>query len=115
MLTNIFRIQTFAIIGSIALFLFVFELIRRRKIKDQYAVLWLTITLFFIIISIWKRLIEFIAKFLGIYSAPSAFLLILIIAIFLILIQFSIIISKLKDENKILAQEIALLNEKMRK
>ncbi|MFA7124083.1 MAG: DUF2304 domain-containing protein, partial [Candidatus Delongbacteria bacterium] len=57
--------------------------------------------------------IEKIAAVMGIAYAPAAFLLILVMAIFLILIQFSIIISKLSETNKTLLQEIALLKQKV--
>jgi hypothetical protein len=110
---NTDKVQYFAITGSVILFIFIIELIRRKKIKEQYSLLWLFISTGFIALSIWRDGIEEIAILVGIAYAPAAFLLILVMAIFLILIQFSVIISKLSETNKTLVQEIALLKQKI--
>lgn len=112
---NTDKIQYFAIAGSIILLFFIIELIRRKKIKEQYSLLWLFFGAGFIVLSIWRDGIEEIAALVGIAYAPAAFLLILVMAIFLILIEFSIIISKLSDNVKVLVQEIGLIKEKMKK
>ncbi|HAQ60642.1 TPA: DUF2304 domain-containing protein [Candidatus Delongbacteria bacterium] len=107
------RIQYFAIAGSILLMIFIVELIRRKKIKEQYSLLWLFFSVVFIILAFWRNGIEVISDFIGISYAPAAFLLILVMAIFLVLIQYSILISKLSEDIKVLVQEIALLKEKV--
>ncbi len=104
------RVQVVAILGSIFLLLLVVELIRKQQLKEKYALVWLFICIFFIIVASMRTLIQFIADLLGIYYAPSAFLLLLIMGIFLILLQFTIILSKMKERIKILAQEVAMLN-----
>lgn len=112
------RIQYISIIFSIGLLIFIFELIRRKKIREQYSLLWLFFSIIFVVLSIWRKGLDAFARIIGIDYAPSALFLILVIAIFLILIQFSVIISKLTEENKKLSQEIGLLKlevEKMRK
>lgn len=103
------RIQIFAIFGSILFLIFIIELIRKRKIKEEYGLLWIIFGVIFIVIAIWNKGLEVISWLLGIYYAPAAFLLILIVAIFLILIQYSIVISRLNEENKMLAQELGIL------
>lgn len=110
---NTVKIQFFAIIGSLLLLVFIFELIRRKKIKEQFSLLWLFVTSFFIIISVWRDGLEEMSRFMGIAYAPAAFLLILVMGIFIILIQFSIIISKLSENQKNLIQEIGLLKNKI--
>jgi hypothetical protein len=103
------RIQIFAIIGSIMFLVFIIELIRKRKIKEEYGLLWIVFGIIFIVIAVWNKGLEVISWLLGIFYAPAAFLLILIVAIFLILIQYSIVISRLNEKNKILAQELGIL------
>jgi hypothetical protein len=103
------RIQIFAIVGSILFLVFIVELIRKRKIKEEYGLLWIVFGIIFIVIAIWNKGLEVISWLLGIFYAPAAFLLILIVAIFLILIQYSIVISRLNEKNKILAQELGIL------
>src|SRR5688572_4860213 len=100
------RIQFFSIIGSISLTLFILKLIKRKKLKEEYSLLWLGCSGAFILLSIFKPLLELFAKTLGILYAPAALLLLLIVSAFLILIQFSIVISKLSESNKNLTQEV---------
>lgn len=107
------RIQYIAIICSIALLIFIFELTRRKKIRDQYSLLWLFFSIIFVVLSIWRHGLDAFAKLVGIDYAPSALFLLLVLAIFLILIQFSVIISRLTEENKKLSQEIGLLKLEM--
>ncbi len=103
------RIQILAIVGSILFLLFVIELIRKRKIQDAYGLLWIFFGVAFIVISVWRQGLEVIARLLGIFYTPAAFLLILIMAIFLILIQYSLVISRLSENCKILNQQIGIL------
>jgi len=109
------RIQYISIVCSIGLLIFIFELIRRKKIREQYSLLWLFFSIVFVVLSVWREGLDAFAKLVGINYAPSALFLILVLAIFLILIQFSVIISKLTEENKKLSQEIGLIKFKLEK
>lgn len=102
-------IQYFAIVGSVSLLIFIFYLVRNKKIKEQYSILWIILSFVFILFSIWREGLNYLAAMIGIAYPPIAFILILVMSIFLILIQYSIIISQLKETNKNLIQEIALL------
>ncbi|MGM0600244.1 MAG: DUF2304 domain-containing protein [Candidatus Rifleibacteriota bacterium] len=103
------RIQIISLISSVLFLIFIFELIRRKKIKEAYAILWLIFGFIFIFFSIWKQGLDYISELVGIYYPPAFLFLLLIIAIILILIQFSIVISKQSDILKKLTQEIALI------
>jgi hypothetical protein len=105
--------QYIAIAVSIGLFLYIFHLVRKKKIKEEYSLLWLFSSIVFIVFSVWRHGLEYFAKLVGIAYPPAALFLILMLAIFLILIEFSINISKLSEKNKILAQELALLRNKV--
>jgi hypothetical protein len=106
---HIERIQYISIALSLMFFGFVIELIRRKRIKESYALLWLVSAVVFIGFSVWRHGLEQLSLAIGIAYPPAALLLLAVGVLFLILIQFSIIISKLSFENKRLAQEIALL------
>jgi hypothetical protein len=108
------RIQFLAIAGSVGLLLFILELIRRKRIRENQSLLWLFIGTVFLFFSIWRRGLEVLANLMGIAYPPTAFLLILVMALFVILIQFSIITSDLTEKNRKMAQEIGLLKEKVR-
>ena len=107
------RVQPVAIIGSVFFLIFILELIRKKAVKEEYSLLWLFCSFIFILFSIWREGLDFLADLIGIDYAPAALLLLLIIAIILIMIQFSMVISKLAEHNKILTQELAILKEKI--
>lgn len=109
------RIQVFSTIGSLLLFLFILRLVKRKKLKEEYSLLWLGFSFSFIALSIFKPLLDMVAYTLGILYAPAALLLILIISVFFILIQFSIVISKLAEGNKNLIQEVGILKAELKK
>jgi len=109
------RIQVFSVIGSLLLFIFILRLVKRKKLKEEYSLLWLGFGLIFIALSIFKPLLEIVASTLGILYAPAALLLILVLSVFFILIQFSIVISKLAEGNKNLIQEVGILKAELKK
>ncbi len=103
------RIQYFAIFGSIFIIILIIELIRKKKLKEEYSLLWLFLGMVFFVISIWRNGLEVISNFIGISYAPAALFLILLLILFMIMIHFSIIISKLSDMIKTLTQELGIL------
>ena len=111
---GISQIQIVAIAVSILLFLFIMYLIRSQRLKEEYSLLWIFFSLVFMVFSFWRNGLDYISEFLGVAYPPAALFMILLMAIFLILIEFSIIISKLSDKNKSLAQEIGLLKHRLK-
>jgi len=111
---EISQIQIVAITVSLLLFLFIMYLVRSQRLKEEYSLLWIFSSLVFILFSFWRSGLDYISEFLGVAYPPAALFMILLMAIFLILIEFSIIISKLADKNKSLAQEIAMLKGRMK-
>jgi hypothetical protein len=111
---NISQIQIVAIAVSLLLFLFIMYLIRSQRLKEEYSLLWIFFSLVFIIFSFWRSGLDYISEFLGVSYPPAALFMILLMAVFLILIEFSIIISRLADKNKSLAQEIGLLKHTLK-
>jgi len=96
----------------IFLLLFSLELIRRRHLKEKYALLWLFMALVMLILSVFNRVIMYVAPLLGLGHLT---LVVLLAFFFLILIcmNFSLSLSKLSDYNKILTQEYALLAQRV--
>ncbi len=109
------RIQYVAIIGSLLLLLFIFELTRKGRIQVQYALLWFIVGGLFLTISIWRDGLETIARCIGVAYAPAAIFLILIIGIIGILIHFSIVISSLSERTRSLVQEMGILKLEMKR
>jgi len=108
-------IQVIAIIGSAIFIVFILLLIRNKKLKEEFSLLWLFFSGFFLILSIWRKSLDLIACYLGIAYAPAALFLILIIAIISILIHFSLVLSRLTEQAKTLTQELGLLKMEMDK
>jgi len=109
---NVHVIQYVAVAGSIVFIASVLLLISRRKLKEQFALLWLLFGGIFLLLSLWREGLHVIASILGIAYPPAAIFLILIIAIISILIHFSIAISTLTEQVKTLVQEVGLLKKK---
>jgi hypothetical protein len=109
------RIQVFSVIGSLVLMALIYKLIKRKKLKEEYSLLWLACGFIFVLLSVFKPLLDIFAQTLGIIYAPAALLLILVISTFLILIQFSVVISKLSESNKNLIQEVGILKAELKK
>jgi hypothetical protein len=101
--------QIVAIAFSLLLIGYILRVIRKKRLKEEYSLLWLGISIVFLIFSAWRQGLERLADLLGIAYAPAALFMLILVGVILILIQFSMIISKLSERSKILAQEIALM------
>jgi len=108
------RVQFFSILGSIALIVLLALLIRKRKLLEEYSILWLIIFTVFLLVAIFGAFLESVARFLGILYAPAAMFLLVIVGIFCLLLHFSIVISDMKRKINTLSTKNALLEEKIR-
>lgn len=103
------QIQILAIIFSLVLVIYILLIITRKKLKEEYSLLWLGISLVFLIFSAWRQGLEKLADILGIAYPPAALFLLMLVGIILILIQFSVIISNLAERSKIMAQQFGIM------
>ena len=110
---NIAITQYVAIIASIVLFIYIMYLVRKKRIKEEYSLLWIFSSVVFLFFSIWRDGLEYFASLIGIAYPPAALFILLLLAIFFILIEFSRIISQLTDHNIALTQEVAILKMEM--
>ncbi|HMW32162.1 MAG TPA: DUF2304 domain-containing protein [bacterium] len=112
---EIFRIQIIAVAGSLFIIGFIIELIRRKKLQERYALLWLVAGIVMIMLSVWRDGLDKLAHVLGVGYAPALLFLVALGFGLLMMIHFSVVISSLTERNKILAQEIALLKAELNK
>ncbi len=103
-----------AVVGNGALLVIVVELIRRGKLKERYALLWLFAGIVLIIFSTSRYLLELISRALGIFYPPSFLFLLAFFFLLLITLHFSVVISGLSEKNKKLAQELAMLRQDLK-
>ncbi len=101
--------------ASFALLAVVFELIRRRRLRERYALLWLLTAVVMLALSLWRDGLNTIADWFGVETYPPAVLFaVASLFVIVVLLHYSTVISKLADENTILAQKVALLESDLR-
>jgi hypothetical protein len=108
------RISIVASIASILLILVVLELIRGRRLKERYALLWLATGLVLLVLSAWRGGLNTVAGWVGVTGYPPAVLFaVATLFILVVLLHYSTVLSRLDDQNVSLAQRIALLEQRL--
>jgi hypothetical protein len=107
------KVQILAIVVTSVLFGIVFELVRRRRLMERYALLWLFSAAVLLALAVWRDLLESIARGVGIYYAPSALFAIAFGFVLVLLLHFSLVVSRLADQNKVLAQRVGMLQQQL--
>mgnify|MGYP005790200235 CR=1 FL=1 len=100
-------IYKFAIAGSILFILFILYLVKKEKIDEKYSILWLIFGIIILAISIFPKIIEYIANIFEIYYPPSLLLLLGIIILIIYIVHITIVITK---QNKMIIR----LNQEIR-
>jgi hypothetical protein len=108
------RIQLVAIIAAGVLLFGVLELVRQRKLLERYALGWMCAAVLLLILAIWNGALTSIANLVGIATPSNALFFVAVGAIILLLLHFSVAVSRLQDQTKILAQRLALVEERMK-
>jgi hypothetical protein len=109
------RVSLVGVAASLLLILVVLELVRGRRLKERYALLWLATGAVLLVLSAWRGGLNTVAGWLGVTGYPPAVLFaVATLFILLVLLHYSTVISKLTDENVELAQRIALLEQSVR-
>lgn len=103
----------FAVVASVVALVVILELVRRRRLREEYSLLWLATAVVMLVVGVWRDLLHGLASTVGIAYPPN--LLFLLAALFLLFIQlyFSTVITKLTQENKEIAQQVALLRHEI--
>ena len=107
-----------SIAGAVASLLFllvILELIRSRRLRERYALLWLASGVVLLALSLWRGGLNTIAGWLGVETYPPAVLFAVgVLFVLAVLLHYSTVISRLSDQNTILAHRLALLEEEQR-
>jgi hypothetical protein len=109
------RIQILTILVAALLLVGVIELVRRRRLLERYALLWLLASVVLLGLAIWRGALDKIAEQLGVSYPPNAIFIVAFGFVLWMLLHFSVAVSRLSDQSKILAQRLALLEERMRR
>ena len=110
---DIDRIQFLAIGGSILFILFILYQIRAKRLREDYSLIWLFFGAVFLFFSCWRESIDYLSYLVGVAYPPATIFMIFIMVLFMIVIQFSIIITKQSNQVLRLAQEVGRLKHKL--
>jgi hypothetical protein len=103
------RIQLFTFLIGLALFVTIIELVRRRKMREEYSLLWILSGIVICVLSLWYDALVWITRLVGAVYAPSTLFFFGLIFLAAINIFYSVKLSRLSNELKDLAQKMALL------
>ena len=107
-------VQIVAIAVSTALLLLVLELVRRRRLTEEYSFIWIACTLALLGLSIWRDVLHAIARWLGVFYPPAVLLLVLTAFVFVGLLYFSVTLSRQRAQIERLIEDVAILEARLR-
>jgi hypothetical protein len=106
---NMTRTEWVCLVGGVALLVLIVELIRKRRLKEEYALLWIAASFSILFLSMERTLLHRVAEIIGVYYPPMVLPLIAGFFGMLLAIHYSLVISRLSGENRLLAQDVALM------
>jgi hypothetical protein len=109
------RIQIIAIVVSSILLLTVVELVRRRKLVEEYSLVWIAGAFALLGLSIWRHVLDQAAGLLGVYYPPSLLLMLLIVMGFVALLWFSVVLSRQRQQIDRLIEQTSILEAELRR
>ena len=110
-----YRISIVASIAAVLFLAVILELVRRRRLQERYALLWLLTGIVILVLSAWRDALRLVAETVGIAYPPSALFVIASFFVLVVLLHYSTVISELAERNVTLAQHLAILEERLRR
>lgn len=112
---NYFSDRSMLLIIGLAggLLLLVLELVRRRSIAERYSLLWILASCGVLALALLRPLLDQLALLVGIDYPPSALFLVGFLALLVILLYFTVIITQLTRQSRVAAQQIGLLQQRL--
>ena len=108
------RLTFVAAVAVVAVLAVIIELIRRHRLQERYALLWIATGGVMLFFALWRSALDRFAELVGVAYPPSALFMVAGLFVFVVLLHFSTVLSKLSEQNKTLAQQIALLEQRLR-
>jgi hypothetical protein len=91
----------------------IFELLRRKRLLERYAIVWFVAGVTVLVLALWKGLLTTLSHAAGIYYPPSALFAVTFLFVLVMLVNFSTTVSRLSEQNSVLAQRLALLQRRL--
>lgn len=106
------RLTFVAALAVLVVVAVVIELIRRRKLQERYALLWIATGAVMLVLALWRGALYGLARVTGVAYPPSALYMVAGLFVLVVLLHYSIVLSRLSDQNKTLAQRLAILESR---
>lgn len=106
------RIQVVAIVASALLLVLILELVRQRRLLERYALLWLFSSVSLLVLAVWNDGLSTLSNAIGVATPSNALFLIAFGFVLVLLLHFSLAVSRLSDQTKVLAQKLAILEQR---
>jgi hypothetical protein len=107
------RLTVLTAITSLVVLTVIFELVRRRQLREKYAALWMGVGLVVLVLGFFPRLLDRLARTVGVISGVSLVLFLGVVFLLVVCIHLSWEVSRLEEKTRILAEEIALIRTKL--
>jgi len=107
-------VQVVAVAVSLGFLLAVLELVRRRRLTEEYSFLWIGFALLLLVLSLWREILHAVARWLGVFYPPAVLLLALLLFVFVASLYFSVVISRQRRQIERLVEDVAILAAEVR-
>ena len=107
------RIQIITIIASVLFLCLVFRMVVKGRLREEYSIIWLLFTGILVTFSFWEKGLLLVSNLFGVYLPANLVFTISIFIALVYLLHLSVVASKLQKQNKLLAQEMALMKNEM--
>ena len=108
------RLQILAIGVSVAFLILVLELVRRRKLVEEYSFLWIVVAVVVLAVSIWRELLHTAARDLGVHDPPNVLLIALTAAVLVALLGVSLVLSRQRRQIERLIEDTSILSAEVK-
>jgi hypothetical protein len=107
-------VQLVSIAVSAGLLGLVVELVRRRRLTEEYSFLWIGCACALLALSLWRNVLDLTAAMLGVHYPPAVLLLVLTFFVVLASLYFSVVVSRQRQQIERLVEDVALLDADVR-
>jgi hypothetical protein len=108
------RAQLFVILLGLLVLLFVLNQVRRKKIREEYSLLWILSAAVLVLSATFIKGVEKLSHLVGIYYPPAFLFLVAILMVMVLQFHFSTVISTLREQNKNLTQDLGILEAEVK-
>jgi hypothetical protein len=106
--------KVFSILVSVATLGFIVELVRRRRLREEYAWLWILCGVAMTVLATWYGLVEWLGRLTGAVAPTTTLFLFALVFLVLISVHYSTVLSRLTEQVRRLTQELAILEAERR-